>query len=193
MIDIVFPKNNEEKFLEIASKLSYDKLCFVYEFKDKKDFKEIKAEFEKLKKKTKLKLALGLLCNKDIKTDADLIFVKSQEKLPKDFDIIIQSSNIVKWPHATYRQLKEKLVGIPFSEIINSTSKEAILSKLDKFIFLCRKYRITYALASYAREPYEMRSVHDLKSFFITLGMHPANVKSGFDAVEKLLAEKDIF
>jgi len=190
MIDIVFPKNNEEKFIEIASKLSYDKLCFVYEFKDKKQFKEIKAEFEKLKKKTSLKLALGVLSEKDVKSNADLIFVKSKENLPKDFDIIIQSSNIVKWPHATYRKLKGKLVGIPFSEILNSNNKDTVLAKLDRFIFLCRKYRITYALASYAKEPYEMRSVHDLKSFFITLGMNPADVKSSFNSVEKLLEEK---
>ena len=192
MIDIIFPKNNEEKFIEIASKLSYDKLCFVYEFKDKKQFKETKVEFEKLRKKTSLKLALGVLCEKDVKSNADLILVTSKEKLPKDFDIILQSSNIVKWPHATYRQLKGKLVGIPFSEILNSNNRDSVLAKLDRFIFLCRKYRLTFALGSYAKEPYEMRSVHDLKSFFLTLGMNPADVKSGFSSVEELLAEKDV-
>jgi len=190
MIDIVFPKNNEEKFIEIASKLGYEKLCFVYEFKGKPQFKEIKAEFEKLRKETRLKLALCALCNNDI--DADLIFAKAQEKLPMNFDIIIQSPNIVKWPHATYRQLKEKLIGIPFSDLLTANNRETVLAKLDRFIFLCRKYRLTFALGSYAKEPYDMRSVHDLKSFFLTLGMHPADVKSGFNSVEKLLEEKDI-
>lgn len=35
MLDIVFPKNNEEEFIDMAKKLGYLSLCFVYEFGNK--------------------------------------------------------------------------------------------------------------------------------------------------------------
>lgn len=197
MIDIVFPKNNEEEFFEIASKLNYTALCLVYEFKDKKQFGEIKNKLEKLREKTELKLALGALCDKNIQENvADLIIIKPTDKLPKNFDIIlaIGSSNVVKWPHLIYRKLNEnnKLIGMSFSEILNSNTKEAMLSRLHHFIFLCRKYRLSFALGSYAKDPYEMRSLHDLKSFFLTLGMNTNEVKVGFSSVEEVLEERDV-
>jgi len=37
MQDIVFPKNNEEKFIEIATLLGHSSLVFVYTLDDIKD------------------------------------------------------------------------------------------------------------------------------------------------------------
>ena len=44
-VDIVFPKDNEKKFIKIAKELGYNGLCFVYTISK---FNKIK--FEKLKK-----------------------------------------------------------------------------------------------------------------------------------------------
>ena len=52
MKDIVFPKNNEREFIELAQKLGYKELVFVYE--NAKDF---------YKKSAKISITNALLCS----------------------------------------------------------------------------------------------------------------------------------
>jgi RNase P/RNase MRP subunit p30 len=50
-------------------------------------------------------------------------------------------------------------------------------------IDFCRKYKIKTAIASFARNPYEMRGPRDLMSFGIVLGMHPKEANDSLDSV----------
>ena len=71
-IDIVFPNKNEKKFIELAEKLGWNGLCFVY----KNKLKENKEKIKKLSKETKLKLFIGTINSKN----ADLSITSSSEK-----------------------------------------------------------------------------------------------------------------
>ncbi len=44
-------------------------------------------------------------------------------------------------------------------------------------IKLCRKAKCKVFIGSFAKNPSELRSKHDLKAFFICLGMHPSEAK----------------
>ena len=61
MPEIVFPKNNEKDFIQIAKKLGIKQLFFVYPFK--KDIANYKSKIETLQKLTKISLKLGLLAS----------------------------------------------------------------------------------------------------------------------------------
>ena len=39
MIDYVIPHKNEQEFIDVAEKLGYDELCFLYPAKDYKESK----------------------------------------------------------------------------------------------------------------------------------------------------------
>ena len=58
--DYVFPNNNEQEFIDIAIKLDYDNLIFIYNYGE--DIKKIKDNLNKLKN-NKIKLEFGLLSN----------------------------------------------------------------------------------------------------------------------------------
>src|SRR3989338_11679496 len=66
--DIVIPKNNEAEFVEIAEKLDYKKLCFLYNFDDHSE--------EKTTKKT------GVI-KEHKKIDAEMGFIVNQKNINK--------------------------------------------------------------------------------------------------------------
>jgi RNase P/RNase MRP subunit p30 len=52
-----------------------------------------------------------------------------------------------------------------------------ILGRIMQNIKLARKYKMKIKLASFARNPYELRDCNDLLSFGILVGLHPSEAK----------------
>ena len=50
---------------------------------------------------------------------------------------------------------------------------------------LCQKYKLDVVVASFARNPSEMRSVHELKAFCSILGMHQKMMKESVNNLHK--------
>lgn len=184
MQDIVFPKNNEKEFLEIAEKLNKE-ICFVYEFRDKKSFKE-------KTKNSKVKVVALVKPNQIEKARniADFIIVKASENNRPLFErknIMICSLELSKKPDFIYNRnsgLNQVLCSLAnknnitacfsFNEILNSDKliRARIIGRMMQNIRFCRKYKVKTIFASFATKPYEIRSHYELMSFAKVLGIN---------------------
>jgi len=181
-VDIVFPKDNEKKFIKIAKELGYNGLCFVYTIS-----KFNKTKFEKLKKQTNIKLYSTLLTEKPNK-NFDLVIseskneIKDRKKLEqKNFDLLFNFENQAKSDfihqrnsglnHIFCKLAKKTAIGISFSNLINLSSFERAraIGRIEQNLKLCRKYNVKTVFASFAKDPLSMRSPLDLRAFLNTI------------------------
>ena len=58
-VDVVFPNGNEKEFIELAPRLGYGGLCFVYPY-DRNVYK-YEEKIKKLQRNSKLKLYYGFI------------------------------------------------------------------------------------------------------------------------------------
>ena len=190
MIDIVFPQNNEQKFIDMAKKLGYDSLCFVYSLKDfnikkiKSDLKikyAILAPDKKSRKPQKTKLVF-FECKENIRkvieSNKDIIVFGFEQDDKKDFIHQRRSGlNHIICNLATKNNVK---IGLSFSSLLKTNEKKRnlLIGRTNTNIKLCRKYKTKMIIGSFASDPFEMRSYKDLVAFFSTIGMHPSEIKS---------------
>jgi len=210
-IDLVLPKNNEKEFIEIAERLSIDRLCFIYKFKNKNDFLQNQEKINNLQEKTKLKLFTGLIADsKNIskaKKLAKIVIYKStgndrhaieKSKANIVFDLgTIATKDSMHHRNSGLNQVLCKLanknnimIGFSFSTILNTEGiiRSQILGRLMQNIRLCRKYNVKTIIASFAEKPYDMRPCPDLKSVFVSLGMHPKEARDSLENIYKHLS-----
>ena len=199
--DIVFPNRNEDEFIELAPRLGYNGLYFIYNYD--KNINKYEEKIKKLQKNTKLKLSYGFIIplkdtNKIKKTKA-LIFIKSSSK--NRFVIEKNKANILfgleehakeDFIHHRASGLNQVLcklasknkiiIGFSFNSILkNKKNSYKILGRMMQNIWLCRKYKIKTLTGSFSEQPYEMRSVYDLISLFFVLGMSKEEIRNSFD------------
>lgn len=210
-IDLVLPKNNEKEFIEIAEKLKIDGLCFVYSFKTREDFLKKNEKIKKLQEKTKPRLFSGLIADSknisNAKKLANLVIYKSTgndrhaiEKSKANVVFGLETIAARDSMHSRNSGLNQVLcklanknnviIGFSFSGILNTNGiiRSQILGRAMQNIRLCRKYNVKTIVASFAEKPYEMRPYHDLKSVFISLGMHPKEAKNSLENISCLLS-----
>ncbi len=191
--DIVFPDKNEGEFIDIAVKLGYDSLILAYEFRSSSDFKKIKERFEKLKQKhkdIKLKLAASASQKNVLKTKQSSDFVLTQaendartviEKFRPKLIFDLEMSKRKDFIHHRNSGLNHILckianenkvtIGFSFRSILkNKKFRPVMIGRIKQNIKLCKKYKTQIMIASFAEDPYEMRSPHDIAAFFKILG-----------------------
>jgi RNase P/RNase MRP subunit p30 len=186
MIDIVIPNNNEQEFIDIAERLGYRSLLFLYnehetkiiETSNLKIYSGILADTRnvfKIKDKSFIAVRSSQK-NRDIieKSKANLLF-GLEEYSKKDF-MHQRGSGL---DHVMSKLAHDKKVRIAFSLglIFNSENKHTILGRMMQNIRLCRKYKVKTSIASFARSPYEMKSPKDIGILFRILGMAENEVK----------------
>jgi RNase P/RNase MRP subunit p30 len=231
-IDIVLPKNNEEKFLLLASRLGIKALCFAYEIKPQagagKNAKASptalfeNADFEKLGKSASekgIELFFGAIMGQkqpliqgkvspwmqfdlvigmaDSATDnrglferKDVHAVLGLESSPRrDFSHFRNSGlNHILCSIARKNNIS---VAFSFSSLLQSQERERsqLKGRISQNIRLCRKYGIGMIAASFASSTYGMRSLHDMKSLFMTLGMTGAEAKQAVSKAYGIIME----
>jgi RNase P/RNase MRP subunit p30 len=81
--------------------------------------------------------------------------------------------------HIVCSLAKENNVTVGFS-FVSALGKygSRSMGRMSANIRLCRKYGVPMAIASLAGSPYLMRSQAELKSLFVTLGMHPSEASA---------------
>jgi len=100
-----------------------------------------------------------------------------EEQEPKDHTHYRRSGlNQVLCKIATKKNVR---ITFSFASILGATREKRalILGRIMQNIRLCQKYKTPMKIASFATEPYQMRSPHDLAAFFSQLGMQPDVVK----------------
>lgn len=168
MIDIVLPDKNEESLIEMAEILGYDSICLAY--KNIKDIPEIK--------KSKIKINYAIISPQNIemaRKTANLIIGQgnSRELIEKSkidlylFDEKTSLNHII----CKMASEKNKIIGFPFSLILEARNRAGIISRISKAIMLCQKYKAKMAFFSFARKKFQMRNPRDMMSFFFLLGM----------------------
>jgi len=183
MIDIVFPKDNEKEFIKTAKVLGYTDIIFCYELKKFKDIKKIEDK--------DLNIHYGILANfKDIaaakslsnfvimnaniedkrrifeESKPDLIF-SLEDELRSDF--IYQRNSGLNQVLCKLAKKNEIEIGLSFSLILNSKKRHIILGRMMQNIRFGNKYDLDLVLASFAKDPFEMRNPKDLTSLGLIL------------------------
>ncbi len=189
--DIVFPRNNEKKFIDVAEKLEVKSLCFVYDIKNKNEIDKINNKIKKIQKTTKIRIFTGILADaKSIKKTrrlADLSLMHASdsnqeiiEKAKPDIIFNLENPGRKDFIYSRNSGLNQVLcnlanknniiMGIGVSNIIKSKKKNILLGRIKQNIRLCQKYKVKTAIASFAEDPYEMRSPYELRSLLAVLG-----------------------
>lgn len=184
MMDIVIPDNNEEEFIAIARKLGYKTLCFLYNYDNyckKKNFTDIMyiktikgiiSDSKKLKKiKNKMEERTDFLAVKSSDNDkeimegslANLIF-SFEENQRRDF--IHQRASGLNHILCSLARKNDITIGFSFTSILNSKNRHEVLGRIIQNLRMCKRFKAKTIIASFARNPYEMRSMHDLMSLF---------------------------
>jgi RNase P/RNase MRP subunit p30 len=199
-VDIVFPNNNEKGFIQLANRLGYGGLCFVYRYCKKKEYRE---KIIELQKNTKLKLHYGFIIPSmdidKIKKPKNLIFIKGSDKNraiieKKKADVLFSLENQSRSDFVHHRasglnhvlcKLANKnkiIVGFSFNTLLkNKENLSQLFGRVMQNIRLCRKYKIKTLIGSFAEKPLEMRSVYDLSSLFSILGMGKKEIKNSLN------------
>ncbi len=190
MIDIVLPKNNEDKFISIAEKLGYNSLLFLYNPEEYTEKQKTPI------KNAKIKIIYGILANeKNIqkinnKFKGKNVFVaikssaSSREIIERSYanlifsleehgrkDFMHQRGSGLDHILAKLAHDKNVSIGFSLNSIINSKNKGIIMGRMMQNIMLCRKYKVKTIIASFAETPFGMRSPYDVMSLFASLGM----------------------
>jgi len=165
-MDIAFPKNNEKSFLKINELLD----------------KEIEFAY---KQKENYKLGNIIISNKgerkNFESNKIKMFFDLENKNERDF--IHQRNSGLNHILAKIAHDKDKIIAFNFSTILNADSEKRalLLGRMRQNVKLCRKYKVKMFLASFASEPYELRSNYELRAFGYIIGMNPKEVKESLN------------
>jgi hypothetical protein len=196
MIDIVFPEKNEQELFGIAQKLGYAGLVLVYP--------SIEAAKKAPKPPAGLKVKTAVLTEPGkafgIRSRGVLAFVKCSdqdrmvlERGSADVLFSAESTQPRDYIHQRGSGLNQVLcalarknkvaIGFSFSDILaaRGSQRAQLIGRMMQNIMLCRKYKVRMLIGSFAKDPWKMRSPHDLQSFFAVIGMHPAEASSGLN------------
>lgn len=188
MLDIVVPNGNEDELIEMAHRLGYKQLLFLYK-------KPTPAPATKLPIKT----LSGVMLSKPTQTYRDTITATASSEQDRAFlehnpPTIMYDFETIRSPdmmHERVSGLNQVLcklaagktrVYFSFRNILatQGMQRARLLGRIMQNIMLCRKYNVQIGIASFAINPYEMRSPYDLKSYFIQLKMTPEEAKDAF-------------
>lgn len=188
MIDFVIPNNDEEEFIEMADKLSYKEIYFLYSYNDYLN----KNKTIPINNK-KIKINTGILADKKniykVKTKNRDIFVVFKSS-NNDREVIEKAKiNMIFALEENFRRdfihqrasglnqilcksAKENNITIGFSvkSILNAENRREIMGRMTQNINLCRKFKVKTILGSFAQKPFEMKGSKDIDSLFEILG-----------------------
>jgi RNase P/RNase MRP subunit p30 len=201
MIDIVFPKDNENEFIRLAEKLGLEGLCFVYT--SPKDI----SQFQKL---TKLKLSSAILCApEDVRkfkgrittivsapddqtklrhiieqARPDIIF-NLEFAMRKDF--MHHRASGLNHIMATIAREKDVAIGLNFAKLLElrPLDRALCMGRMQQNIHFARKFKFRCITASFARDPWQMRAEREIISFFTCLGADTGILNTAISKVSK--------
>ena len=185
VMDIVFPNGNEQEFIKMAERLGVSELVFAcskFPVKLPTSTSKLNIRTALLTEPNKVASARGkvdFVITKASATEQDrFLFEKAKPDIVFDLeqsqrpDGIFQRNSGLNHIMAALAAKNSIAIGFSFSSILNSSGfrRAQIMGRMAQNLILCRKYKVKTLFASFARNPWEMRSEHDLKSFFGLIG-----------------------
>ncbi len=198
MLDIVFPEKNEHEFFVMAQQLGYTGLVLVYASKQAADAAPkppaglrvktaVLAEPRKAYQLREKGILTFVQCSDQDRPvlergSADVLF-GAESTQPKDY--AHQRGAGLNHVMCELAHKNKVAIGFSFADILATfgSKRAQVLGRMMQNIRLCRKYKTTMLIGSFAHDPWKMRAPHDMQSFFITLGMHPVEAKKALMGV----------
>ncbi len=198
MFDVVFPKGNEHEFFELAQQLGWKGLVCVYASREEAarmpkpprglDVRTaVLADPRKAFQLRKQGILTFVQCSDQDRAvlergSADVLF-GAEFTQPKDY--AHQRGSGLNHVLCELAYKNRVAIGFSFSSILESSGSQRtqLLGRMMQNIMLCRKYHVGMVIGSFANDPWKMRSSHDLQSFFVLLGMHPAEAKKALSGL----------
>ncbi len=190
-VDVVIPRHNEKAIIGMAKKLGYDALILLYPFEKLKQLKQVAHP--------EVKLLYGCLISKQKPKGVKFTAAPNPnrhtfEKLKPN---IVYQLELTKNKDKTHYRLSglddvscklaaenDIAIGFSFSSLLDSKLPRAVLlGRMAQNIRFCKKFKLKMVLASFACQPYDMRSPHDLKALGISLGMTPIEAKMSIESL----------
>ncbi len=180
MFDIVFPRNNERDFIEMAVRLGFSGLIFVYNdkssfFADKSPIKIVNALLVPPDRISKAHSAGALaFCDTDaraaIERGADVVFGMESAEGRDKTHYRVSGLNQVLCRIASENKVS---IGFSFNKILSASNFERVklLGRMMQNFLLCKKFKTPVCIGSFARDPFGMRAPGDLSAFFQQLGL----------------------
>ena len=201
-VDIVFPAKNEVRFIHVASLLGYDGICLAY---STKEFSQKKIDELQLNSPIKIYGAIKTTkTNKKTKTNI-IISEAKDEKYNRNIlekgkiNIIFNIENQTGQDFIHHRNSglnhiickaaseSNSAIGVSFSNLLNQKSKSRLIGRINQNISLCKKYKTKIVLASFAKDPSELRSPTDLRSFLISIGTNNLVAKEALTNLSEII------
>jgi RNase P/RNase MRP subunit p30 len=197
-IDLVFPNQNELQFAQMAARLAYSGICFVYEYDKFKQATGIVSEFSKSGYNCSLAIYSGIICpHKDVqksRNKADFVIVNDTENIretvekdrpdvlfgmesQKKRDYMHQRNSGINQVVCDIANSKNVAFGFSFKQILEARNKHILLGRIMQNLRLCKKYNSKIIFASFAEKPYQMRSGRDLAAFLSVTGINGKDAK----------------
>lgn len=190
MKDIVIPKNNEQEFVVLASKLNIKKLYFLYDF-DEYNQEKVQKKLDAIK--SSVETEIGFLVNqKNLSkalsqskllvaksSDKDRLFIESKKiKIIYGFEEVNRKDYLHQRASGLNHMLCEMAnknnvaVGLSYSSLFNKNPEalSLIMGRMMQNINLCRKYNVNLVVGSFSGNPFDLRAPHDVMSLFAMLG-----------------------
>src|SRR3989338_3820464 len=195
--DIVFPKNNEQEFVQIASRLGIKKLYFTYDFNYYNEEK-IQKKIDALKQNG-LSIKTAIIVNqKNLSkmlhnskpliaksSDSDRLLIDGKKiKLIYGFEQINRKDYLSQRAsglnHITCEAAKKNNVAIGFcySSLLGKNYPAYLLiGRMMQNISFCQKYKVKTIIGSFSENPFDLRAPHDVAGMFAMLGMDGKKIK----------------
>ncbi len=204
MFDIVFPKDNEQLFIETAEKLGLKGLVFAYSTAGSSFVQQNTALLEKLQQETTIFLRRVIhVPAKDVHKvrglrELSLVDASSSIKdaiMKKSTIIYNQEASVEKDPFryratldsrsAQLAREQKTIIAINFGYLLKNQTPQTT-ARVQQTILLCRKKKLPLIIASFAKQPKEMRAATDLQSLLLVLGASSQQAKSAVESLETL-------
>ena len=186
MLDIVIPNNNEQELLEMAHRLGFKQLLFLYQKPTPPPATELP-----------IKVITGIIITKPMQHNPNTITAAKSSIQDRAFlehkpPTLMYDFELTEKPDTMHQRTSglnhvlctlaagKTSVYFSFRTILTAPYTPKILGRIIQNIKLCRKYKVHMGIASFATDPFHMRSPHDLKSYFSLLGMRPEEQKKAF-------------
>jgi RNase P/RNase MRP subunit p30 len=187
LIDIVFPRNNENLFIELAEALHLKGLCFAY---------QKPTDISRFKDKTKIGISSAVLCSPEdvrkykgkaltlVRAPQDQTKIRNLiESVRPDILFDLEFSRKKDFMHhrasgmnhvlADIARQKKVSIAFNFSGVLDAKPKEraVYIGRTMQNIRFARKFGFMNIIASFADSPWKMRPRNELISFYTALGM----------------------
>ena len=179
--DIVIPHNNEQAFIDIALKLGLRQLCFLYppaQYREntKKDYgSALKITFGILAQPNDVLKAKGLSSMVVVARSSDSFEDRLViEKFRPSIIYNLETSSRKDFMHQRNSGLNHVLcmiahdnnvaIGFNYSLLQHKERMSVMVGRMMQNMMLCKKYKLKTVFASFATDPWQLRSKVDVES-----------------------------